>query len=140
MLKALGDPTTFREVAGVTWSEFRKVIYDASYVVARNVTPLNPTEIARARLFRSGARAKLGLPEKILADIVPPGTLLGTLLPHVAEATGLQFAPVYATCGHDTASAVAARRVSCTPYRPAASTYTLVTFLRNSSYTGSPRV
>jgi len=48
--------------------------------------------------------AKLGLPEKILADIVPPGTLLGTLLPHVAEATGLQFAPVYATCGHDTAS------------------------------------
>jgi len=31
--------------------------------------------------------AKLGLPEKILADIVPPGTLLGTLLPHVAEAT-----------------------------------------------------
>jgi rhamnulokinase len=52
--------------------------------------------------------AKLGLPEKILADIVPPGTLLGTLLPHVAEATGLKFAPVYATCGHDTASAVAA--------------------------------
>jgi rhamnulokinase len=53
--------------------------------------------------------AKLGLPEKILGDIVPPGTLLGALLPHVAEAAGLESAtPVYATCGHDTASAVAA--------------------------------
>jgi rhamnulokinase len=52
--------------------------------------------------------AKLGLPERILADIVPPGTLLGALLPHVAEATGLGVAPVFATCGHDTASAVAA--------------------------------
>lgn len=53
--------------------------------------------------------AKLGLPEKILTDIVPPGTLLGSLLPHVAEAAGLDSAtPVYATCGHDTASAVAA--------------------------------
>ncbi|MGA2326426.1 MAG: FGGY-family carbohydrate kinase [Bryobacteraceae bacterium] len=52
--------------------------------------------------------ARLGLPEKILAGIVPPGTLLGGLLPRVAEATGLGVAPVYATCGHDTASAVAA--------------------------------
>jgi rhamnulokinase len=52
--------------------------------------------------------AALGLPEKILPDIIPPGTLLGPLLPHVAEATALGPAPVFATCGHDTASAVAA--------------------------------
>lgn len=53
--------------------------------------------------------AKLELPEKILPDIVQPGTLLGALLPHVAEATGHEAAtPVFATCGHDTASAVAA--------------------------------
>ncbi len=50
----------------------------------------------------------LGLPVRILADIVPPGTLLGPLLPHIQEATGLGPVPVYATCGHDTASAVAA--------------------------------
>ena len=62
VLKALSDPTTFREVAGVTWSEFKKVIHDATYIVAGADTPLNPTEIARARLFRSGAHAKLGLP------------------------------------------------------------------------------
>jgi rhamnulokinase len=50
----------------------------------------------------------LGLPASILPEIVLPGTRLGTLLPHVAEATGLGNAPVYATCCHDTASAVAA--------------------------------
>ena len=50
----------------------------------------------------------LGLPVKILPEIVPPGTLLGPLLPHVAEAAGLGAAPVFATCGHDTAAAVAA--------------------------------
>ncbi len=51
---------------------------------------------------------ELGLPARILAEIVPPGTLLGPLLPHVQEAAGLGGAPVYATCCHDTASAVAA--------------------------------
>jgi rhamnulokinase len=50
----------------------------------------------------------LGLPARILPRIVPPGTKLGPLLPHVAEATALKNAPVYATCGHDTAAAVAA--------------------------------
>lgn len=50
----------------------------------------------------------LGLPSRILPEIVKPGTKLGALLPHVAEATALRNAPVYATCGHDTASAVAA--------------------------------
>jgi len=50
----------------------------------------------------------LGLPTGILGEIVQPGTRLGGLLPHLAEATGLGAAPVYATCGHDTAAAVAA--------------------------------
>ena len=44
---------------------------------------------------------RLDLPDRILAELVPPGTLLGKMLdsPH---------APVYATAGHDTAAAVAA--------------------------------
>jgi rhamnulokinase len=51
---------------------------------------------------------RLGLPTAILPEIVPPGTLLGPLLPEVANEAGLPPAPVYATCCHDTASAVAA--------------------------------
>jgi rhamnulokinase len=52
--------------------------------------------------------AGLGLPASLLPEIVPPGTRLGTLLPHVAEAAGLPDARVYATACHDTAAAVAA--------------------------------
>lgn len=51
---------------------------------------------------------RLGLPSAILPEIVTPGTALGPLLPHVAEAAGLGQVTVYATAGHDTASAVAA--------------------------------
>jgi rhamnulokinase len=51
---------------------------------------------------------KFGLPSSILAEIVSPGTLLGPVLPEVAEATGIGAVPVYATACHDTAAAVAA--------------------------------
>ncbi len=51
---------------------------------------------------------RFGLPQAILPELIPSGTLLGPLLRHVAEEAGLSATPVYATCGHDTASAVAA--------------------------------
>jgi len=51
---------------------------------------------------------KLGLPARILGKMVTPGTRLGPLFPAVAEPAGLSSASVYATGGHDTASAVAA--------------------------------
>jgi len=51
---------------------------------------------------------RLDLPLNIFGEIVRPGTRLGTLLPQVAEITGLPGVPVYATASHDTAAAVAA--------------------------------
>ena len=52
---------------------------------------------------------RLHLPDRILPQIVTPGTRLGTLLPEIAESSGLAVdVPVYATACHDTASAVAA--------------------------------
>src|ERR1700704_5978517 len=50
----------------------------------------------------------LELPTAILPEIVEPGSLLGLLLPPIAEAAALGEVPVFATAGHDTASAVAA--------------------------------
>jgi rhamnulokinase len=56
------------------------------------------------RLFQ-----RLGLPERILPEVAPPGTRLGTLLPEIVESSGLSSnVPVYATACHDTAAAVAA--------------------------------
>jgi rhamnulokinase len=51
---------------------------------------------------------RLGIPTHFLADVVPPGTVLGPLLPSVAEETGLGDVPVVAPACHDTGSAVAA--------------------------------
>lgn len=50
----------------------------------------------------------LGLPKHILCEIVPPGALLGPLLPHLAEMAAVGPVPVFASAGHDTAAAVAA--------------------------------
>ena len=56
---------------------------------------------------------KFSLPRNIFPEMVEPGTKLGTLLPSVAQETGLNpNIPVIAVGGHDTASAVASVPVS----------------------------
>jgi rhamnulokinase len=50
---------------------------------------------------------RLGIPTHFLPEVVPPGTVLGSLLPEVAEHTGLSGTQVVAVAAHDTASAVA---------------------------------
>lgn len=51
---------------------------------------------------------KLGLPAHILPDVVQAGTVLGKLLPSVAEETGLFDVQLVVPACHDTGSAVAA--------------------------------
>lgn len=51
---------------------------------------------------------KIGLPREKFGPMTEPGTLIGTLIPRLAEWTGLGEVPVVAVAGHDTASAVAA--------------------------------
>jgi len=62
----------------------------------------------QARRFDSELLEKLGIPSRILPELIEPGERVGTLLPRLAESTGLGAAPVFATTSHDTASAVAA--------------------------------
>ena len=51
---------------------------------------------------------RLGVPTRVLQQVVPAGTPLGPLAADVAEDTGLGDAQVVATATHDTAAAVAA--------------------------------
>ena len=62
----------------------------------------------RAGGWARGLLEKLGLPVRLLPEIVPPGTRLGVLLGAVADETGVAQAPVVAPASHDTGSAVAA--------------------------------
>jgi len=62
----------------------------------------------RARAFCGAMLERLGISSPILPELIEPGQLLGPLLPKIAERTGLGPAPVYASAGHDTASAVVA--------------------------------
>ncbi|REJ94535.1 MAG: rhamnulokinase [Planctomycetota bacterium] len=64
---------------------------------------------ARTGTWNLDLLAKLALPTQMLQDIVPPGTNVGTILPHVAAATGAsEQLQVVAPASHDTASAIAA--------------------------------
>jgi rhamnulokinase len=62
----------------------------------------------KARRFATDVLERLGIPSRILAELIEPGYTLGPLLPRLAESTGLGAVPVHAVGSHDTASAVAA--------------------------------
>lgn len=57
---------------------------------------------------------RLGVPQHVLTDIIPPGTRIGPLLDSVAEEIGARPVAV-AVAGHDTASAVVAVPAGGTP-------------------------
>jgi rhamnulokinase len=59
---------------------------------------------------------KLGIPSRIFPAIVEPGTVLGKLLPAIADETGAAGVSVVAPGCHDTASAVAAVPAESTNY------------------------
>jgi len=79
-------------------------VQKAELTIASTSQFYNPVE----RRWATEVFEKLGLPTRILPEIVPPGTLLGPVLPEIAESCGIGAVPVYATAGHDTAAAVAA--------------------------------
>ncbi|MDR1859651.1 MAG: rhamnulokinase [Bacteroidales bacterium] len=58
--------------------------------------------------WQSPLLEEVGIPTRILGDIILPGTVLGPILPDIAQEAGCAQLPVIAVAGHDTASAVAA--------------------------------
>jgi len=64
---------------------------------------------AGTRRWDADLAERLGIPAALLPPLRQPGDVVGRLLPHVAERTGLPATtPVVAVGSHDTASAVAA--------------------------------
>ena len=61
-----------------------------------------------SRSFDKSLLERIGVRTDVLRPIGQPGSVVGTLKPEIAEATGFGPVPVVAVAGHDTASAVAA--------------------------------
>lgn len=74
------------------------------YTIASTGAILN----AESRKYAYDLLSKLGIPERIFEDIVPPAYNLGKLLPQVREEVGGVDADVVKVASHDTASAVLA--------------------------------
>ena len=84
------------------WLTGRQV---AEYTIASTTQMFH----AQERRWATGLLARLDLPTQLLPPVVDPGSVLGPLLPYVAEETGLPSSMhVIAAGSHDTASAVAA--------------------------------
>jgi rhamnulokinase len=77
--------------------------------VGAEVTNASTTGLldVRTRQWDLGLADRLGIPSALLPPLRQPGERVGTLLPHIAEATGLPASTVVTAVGsHDTASAV----------------------------------
>lgn len=83
------------------WLAGRKVC-EATHVI--NTQCYNPV----TRMWATDLLDKLGIPAHIFPEVVTSGTILGNLLPSVAQETGLNEAPVVAPACHDSAAAVVA--------------------------------
>ena len=51
---------------------------------------------------------RLGIPSRLLPEIIPSGSVYGALKKDLAEELGVPEVPVIAVASHDTASAIAA--------------------------------
>lgn len=76
----------------------------SEYSIASTSQLLN----ARTRQWSAEVFSQLNLPLDIMPEILPPGSVIGKLLPDICEETGLAPTEVITPAGHDTASAVAA--------------------------------
>ncbi len=66
---------------------------------------------AKKHVWSKKILRKLGIPARLMPEIVEPGTTMGAMRPELAAMLGLNEAPLFAVGSHDTASAFAAAPV-----------------------------
>ncbi len=83
---------------------FLSGVRSCEYSIASTSQLLN----ARTRTWDDGIFSALGLPRRLMRDVIDPGTPLGKLTPAIRDELNVPALDVVATVGHDTAAAVAA--------------------------------
>lgn len=76
----------------------------SEFTIASTSQLLNPF----THTWDAALLSTLGVPRRLMQDIVNPGTLIGPLSRSVSSETGLKDTQVIATASHDTAAAIAA--------------------------------
>jgi len=76
----------------------------SEFTIASTSQLLDP----RTRNWDGQLLSALGIPPRLLQNIVSPATLLGPVGPWISQETGLRETAVIATASHDTAAAIAA--------------------------------
>jgi rhamnulokinase len=95
--------------------------YLLSGKIINEFTDVSTTQLLdiRKRVWSKTILTALGIPTTIFHLLTYPGEKNGTLLPEIAEKTGLSSeTPVFSTASHDTAAAVAAVPVDQEKYKP----------------------
>lgn len=78
-------------------------VKSTEYSIASTTQLLDPEN----RVWSKEIMDRLGLPSDLFTEIVPSGTIIGTLSAEISKELGLGQAAVISTASHDTASAVA---------------------------------
>jgi rhamnulokinase len=105
-----------RDEPGLVWETAKRLLiaeyflYRLSGTQIAEATNASTTQLVDIRSGRwaAGLMAAIGDDEKRWPPIVPPGTVLGPLLPELRTDDASDAPTILATCAHDTAAAVAA--------------------------------
>lgn len=62
----------------------------------------------KTKSWANGLLDRLGIPSRLLGEVVPSGTTLGKIRSDICEECGIDGAEVISVCGHDTQSAITA--------------------------------
>lgn len=101
--RAVKFATTFLTIPDLLnyWLTGKKV---SEFSIATTTQCYNPSQ----KNWAFSLLEKIGLPSEIFPEIIPSGTILGSLLPYVSQELGAHNLQVVAPACHDTASAVLA--------------------------------
>ncbi|HEY5813314.1 MAG TPA: rhamnulokinase family protein, partial [Terrimicrobiaceae bacterium] len=92
----------------LTIGDYFNYLFSAIACVDESLASTTQLFNPRTRSWSERLIERCNFPRKIFPKVVPPGTVLGPLLPEVSAETGLNDVKVIATCSHDTGEAVAA--------------------------------
>jgi len=108
-MRALGDPQLDCAQTMLLMPDLFHYWLSGEQVAEYTIASTTQMLLARERRWATALLDRLRLPAGLLPRIVQPGTVVGPVLPQIAEETGLPAGtPVVASAGHDTGSAVAA--------------------------------